>query len=423
MKRVAYLTNQYPSPSHSFIRREIAGLERAGWQVHRFTHRRARAELVEPADLAERDRTEVLLDRSIVAFGFALLSWLFRSPLRTLSALALTLRMARSGDGRRVAHLAYFAMACVLARRLRQLDCHHVHVHFGTNPAAVALLAHRLGGLRYSVTFHGPEEFDPGQRLNLADKIADASFIALVSNAGHRRLSAQFPQFAARFRLVPCGLDDEWFETTPHEWNGSRDLVCVARLDAQKNPLLLLAAARILLDRGVAFRLVMAGDGGLRPAVEARIVADGLAGHVVLAGWQTQAQVMRHLHASRALVLSSEDEGLPVVIMEAFALGLPAIAPDVGGVGELVETGATGWLVPRGDAQKLADAMQACLAAPVDELRRLGKAALDRVQGHRIQVAVEWLARGFSRNDASSGRDPTRPVTARRTRGGGGAPR
>lgn len=395
--QVAYLTNVYPSPSHSFIRREICGLEAAGWRVHRFAHRRNLVDVVDPSDIAELQLTGVLLDQSPGVFALAALGWLVKRPIRTAMTMQFAMRMAWRSDRRFLAHVAYFAMACALSRRLLDLGCRHVHAHFGTNPAEVACLVHRLSGVTYSVTFHGPHEFDPSLRLNLHDKIAKASFVATVSKAGLRRMLEQFPEFAAKFRLVPCGLDAAWFDVPLSDAQQSRNLICVARLDPQKDPLLLLAAVSILVERGVDFCLKIAGDGMLRAEMEAQIVAGGLGSHVTLLGWQSQEQIIALLRAARALVLSSHDEGLPVAIMEAFVLDVPVIAPDVGGVNELVESGASGWLVPRGDALALADAMEECLRTEQAELRRMGGEGRCRIRTHDIRVSVEALSEEFLR--------------------------
>lgn len=394
-RRVAYLTNLYPSPSHSFIRREILALETAGWEVYRFAHRHNPIAPVDPDDINELGLTCVLLEFPYLDLVRAALGWLLERPRDTSMALAMAIRMAWNGNRRFTAHLAYFMMACLLSRRLRRLECHHVHAHFGTNPAAVVCIAHRLCGLRYSVTFHGPHEFDPSQRLSLRDKIEGAAFVAAVSCGGHRRLVEQFPTLAHKFRLIRCGLDAGWFEPSRHGLRSTGDLVWVARLEPQKDPMLLLDAARILVESGLDFRLVVAGDGSLRGKMEARIAAEGLGRHLLLVGWQTQREVAARLRTARALVLSSRDEGLPVVIMEAFALGVPAIAPDVGGVSELVESGASGWLVPRGDPKALAEAMRACLAAVPNELERLGSEARRRAMAHDIRASVDLLAQGF----------------------------
>ena len=399
--QVAYLANLYPSPSHSFIRREIVALEAAGWQVHRFAHRASHIPLVDPADLRELGQTCVLLDLPLGTLAFGVLIWLVKRPFDTVAGVALAMRMAWNGDRRYVAHAAYFVMACALSRRLHDLGCSHLHAHFGTNSAAVACLANRVCRLRYSVTFHGPHEFEPGQRLSLRDKIKAASFIAAVSNTGRQKLLEQHEKFAAKFRLIRCGLDAKWIDAPTRTDPPGSDLVCVARLDRQKDPLLLLEAVTILVRRGACLRLKIVGDGALRNEVDAYVAEQGLAQHVVVLGWQTQQQVFEHLWAARALVLSSQDEGLPVAIMEAFSLGVPAIAPDVGAVHELVEASATGWLVPRGDAKALADAMHACLLATPGALLSMGAEARRRVQSHDVRVSVRTLAAAFAMEEST----------------------
>jgi hypothetical protein len=204
-RTVAYLVNVYPAPSHSFIRREIAALEAAGWRVHRFSHRRGEAACVDPADQDEQQRTRVLVEtprRSALA-GVACV--VARRPLAAVAAFAQALRMARRGDGRLVAHAGYFVLACVLGRSMGALECRHVHAHFGTNPAAVALLVHFLFGASYSLTFHGPHEFVTPDRLSLDDKIAHASFVAVVSVTGRRAIDARYPGQASKVVLCAAG--------------------------------------------------------------------------------------------------------------------------------------------------------------------------------------------------------------------------
>lgn len=396
-RSVAYLTNLYPAPSHSFIRREILALEAAGWQVHRFAHRRHGIACVDPADLAEHRRTEVLLDTPTRRLFRAVGGWLVERPLATLGALAMALRMARHGDRRVLAHLGYFVLACVLSRRLQALGRPHLHVHFGTNPAAVARLSQRLCGTSYSVTFHGPHEFAWPDRLNLDEKMAGARFVATVSVEGGRALRERHPRHAGKLLLVRCGLDASWWQRTTTPVPQAARLAFVARLDEQKNPLLLIEAVALVVASGCPIEVVIAGDGPLRAAVARRIDEGRLGAHVRLRGWCTEQQVAELLVSSRALVLASRDEGLPVAVMEAFACGRPAIAPDVGGMRELVESGETGWLVPAGDVGALARAMQECLLSGEQTLQALADNARRRAQVHDVQSAAAILATAFER--------------------------
>lgn len=387
---VAFLTNLYPATTHSFIRREIAALEAAGWDVHRFAHRRAPGPLVDPADIAEAARTCVLVELPRRQAVRALLA----RPLRSLAGLAAAWRMAREGDGRLLAHLGQLGLAALLVQRLEALGRPHLHVHFGTNPATVARLAQRLAGTRYSLTVHGPHEFVEPDRLNLGEKIAGAEFVAAVSRTGLQRLRERHPGQAHKLRLVPCGLDEPWWSAPAAPTTAPR-LLAVARLEPQKDPLRLVDAAAQLAASGEVFQLAIAGDGSLRGEVEARIARHALHGCVQLLGWRSGPQVAALLDGVRALVLSSQDEGLPVAVMEAFARGRPAIAPDVGGMRELLETGATGWCVPAGDTSALAEAMRQALQADAATLAALGDAARRRVAPHRAATSATMLGRAF----------------------------
>src|SRR5262245_21211452 len=158
--RVAYLANQYPSVSHSFIRREILALERHGVEVVRIALREWNGELLDPENQLERERTHYVLRQGAPALLIALMRMLLTRPMRLLQALTLALRMGRCGERPLPVHLIYLAEACHIEFWLRKGSVQHVHAHFGTNSAEVAMLVHALGGPRWSFTVHGPEEYD-----------------------------------------------------------------------------------------------------------------------------------------------------------------------------------------------------------------------------------------------------------------------
>jgi len=309
-----------------------------------------------------------------------------------VGAAVLALRMATDRSYAR--HLGYLVIACILAQRLSRLSCTHIHAHFGTNSAAVACIASRLSGLPYSVTYHGTYELEaPGQRI----KIERAKFVITVTEVARSWLLQRHPQQVHKILLIRCGLAAKWMgmECTPPAQIPA--FVSVSRLSAHKDPMLLLAAIERLVSRGFPVRVTMVGDGPLRAEVEQQISVRGLGNHVLLLGWCDSDGVRHQLRESRALVLSSASEGLPVAIMEAFALGRCAIATDVGGVSELVESGVTGWLVPNGDPDALADAMEECLQASRVQLSQLGDAARRRIELLNADSSVRRLVEAFLR--------------------------
>ncbi len=373
--RIAYLINMYPMASLTFIRREIAALESLGVSVRRYAVRSWHVGLVDPADRAEAERT-----RTILAVGWLRL---FGSLLRTavcrpryfLVALAALRKLNRASTRGWLTHAAYLAEACVLLGWLEVDNVTHLHVHFGSNSTTVALLCRLLGGPPYSLTVHGPEEFDQPLALSLTLKIRHATFVVAVSSYGRSQLWrwAEFRDWE-KVKVVRCGVDPTFLSTPPSPPSALPRLVNIGRLVEQKGQLLLVEAARRLRDQSRKCEIILIGDGELRPVLEERIRQLDLGGSVKLAGWMTGEQVRAELLAARALVLPSFAEGLPVVIMEALALGRPAVATYIAGIPELVRPKETGWLVPAGDAELLAEAIAEVLDAPLELLERLGRA-------------------------------------------------
>ena len=409
--RTAYLVNQYPMVSHSFIRREIHALERLGLSVKRVAVRGWDSPLTDAQDEDERSRTSFLLREGGAALIGRLLATAASSPIRFLGALSLALKCARVSDKSLPHHLVYLAEACILLGWLKRGSVEHLHAHFGTNSAMVAMLTHRLGGPGFSFTVHGPEEFDKPHALALGEKVRRAAFVATVSSFGRSQLfrwvdHAQWD----KIHVVRCGLEPAFHaSSTPPPTPSSTRLVCVGRLSEQKGQLLLMDAARVLKSRGVAFTLVLAGDGEMRGEVEAAIDRHGLHNEVRITGWISGARVREELLAARALVLPSFAEGLPVVIMEAMSLRRPVLSTFVAGIPELVRPGESGWLFPAGDVDALVEAMQECLQAPAEAIVRMGAAARERVLArHDVDTEAAKLALLFEQaiaaNDATEAR-------------------
>ena len=394
---VAYLVNQYPKVSHTFIRREMRALEQQGVSVTRFALRGWDSDVADRADIEEKARTRYVLQGGALPLASAVVATILRAPIRFAKSLGSALRMSRRSPRPWPYHLIYLAEAAWLCRQLRVAGVDHLHAHFGTNAAEVALLARELGGPPYSFTVHGPEEFDAPESLHLRTKIDYAAFVVAISSFGRSQLyrwiaADQWP----KVRVVHCGLDAQFDSPPASPSVAAARLVCVGRLCEQKGQLLLLDAVKIVIDRGKPLSLVLAGDGELRKAIERRIEALGLGAHVGITGWIDSERVRAEMLAARALVLPSFAEGLPVVIMEAMALRRPVLSTYVAGIAELVRPGVDGWLVPAGDVHALADAIEECLETPAPMLARMGDDAHDRVVArHSIAFGAAKLAELF----------------------------
>jgi glycosyltransferase involved in cell wall biosynthesis len=387
--RVAYLVNQYPTTSHTFIRREIAGVEACGVEVLRYSIREHPGDLVHPEDLRERERTKILLHRSL-AGGFLRVA--LTRPARLLGTLAAAWRMGGRSPSGRLRHLAYVAEACVLLGEFRRWPVDHLHAHFGTNPAAVALLCRLLGGPPYSFTAHGSELFTSPESHSVGEKVSGAAFAVAVCEFGRSQMErATEPVHRDRIRIVHCGVDRAFLEAPAVPVPDRPRLVVVGRLSEEKGQRILVAAAARLKGEGRAFEVVLVGDGPLRGALEEQIRSLGLGQMVRLTGSLDGEGVRREILGAQGLVVPSLGEGLPVVLMEAFALGRPAIATSVAGIPELVLPGVSGWLVPAGSEEALAGAMRELFQTAPARLAEMGQA------GRRLVEERHDAAREASR--------------------------
>jgi glycosyltransferase involved in cell wall biosynthesis len=390
--RLAYLTNRYPSISHTFIRRELMEMERRGHSVLRLAVRPAESAPVDPLDLAEAQRTfhclsqskAVLLRDTAAAIG---------RPGAFLRAVGTMLALWRRSGGGLVRHIAYLIEACSLLRVVKRERVQHIHAHFGTNGAAVALLMRRLGGPPYSLTIHGSEEFDSPMALALDLKVNDAAFVVGISHFGTAQIKRWIPfgQWA-KVHMVGCSVGPSFFDAAKPIDSRSRTFVCVGRLSSAKGHVHLIEAFEELIRSGDDAHLVLAGDGELRKDIESRIAAAGLGGRVQITGWIDEAGVREHILKSRAIVLSSFAEGLPMVLMEALALGRPVIATAIAGIPELVQPGVSGWLAIAGDSRSLVTAMREALATPAPRLDAMAEAGRELVlRDHRTSTETAKL--------------------------------
>ncbi len=397
---IAYLVNQYPHVSHTFIRREIAALESLGLTIQRFSVRPPPANLIDPSDLAEVNRTHLILAKGLLALIASTIVTMVKHPVLWWKALTATVRLGRRSDRGVIRHLVYLAEACHLTRELSSMGVKHLHAHFGTNPATVALLSRLLGGPPYSFTVHGPEEFDKPESLSLGEKIAAAKFAVAISSYGRSQLCRwSRPEDWDKLRVVHCGLQDDFLSAAQTPVPDVQRFVCVGRLSEQKGQLILLEAASLLRDRFPRLEIVLAGDGPMRGMIEKRIAELKLRTVVRITGWLSNAEVREQIESSRAMVLPSFAEGLPVVLMEALALGRPVITSYIAGIPELVQPGINGWLVPAGSSDDLANAMAIVLAMTTQQLTEMGKngASAARLR-HNAMTEAAKLAKEFGQS-------------------------
>ncbi|MGD9089008.1 MAG: glycosyltransferase family 4 protein, partial [Desulfobacterales bacterium] len=256
--------------------------------------------------------------------------------------------------------------------------------------ASVAMFASMLSGLPFSLTAHAKDIYtsDPRQ---LREKMALAKFVITCTEYNRRYLKTLANDTRCPVYRVYHGIDTELFsQIADHSAKAKKpfQLLTVARLIAKKGLPTVYQALKILKDKGIAFEHTLIGDGEDRPKILALIKELDLAAHTRWFGTQPHEVVQQHYRRAHLFVLGCEvapngdRDGIPNVLFESMAMGVPVVATNVSAIPELVQSGTTGLLVDPGSPQKMAEAM----------LRMLTDADL---RSRMIPAAQQRVARDF----------------------------
>lgn len=396
--RVGYLMNSYPMTSTTFIRREMESLEALGLEIKRYAVRNWAEKLVDPLDIADQQRTHYLLTNNVMTLFGSFFTVMFSNPIGFLRAFGLWFKVCRNSGSLSVKHFAYLLQATYFYKLCKQDQLQHVHVHFSTNATTVAMLAKQMGGVSYSFTAHGPDEFVDPSTISLHLKVANAAFVVAISNYCRVQL-VRFSsyKFWNKIVIVHCGININDF-TPNFEFDAdNQSFVCVGRICPQKAQLLFPSALARLKNEFPNLKVHLIGDGESRVELEAEIKKYDVSDMVVLHGWKANTEVKEMLAKSRALLLPSFAEGLPVVIMESLALGRPVISTYIAGIPELVDA-ECGWMISAGSVENIASAMREALNASPKILSKMGKEGRSRVEiEHNLTIIAPKLYNEFSR--------------------------
>ena len=397
--RLAFLTSQYPAASHTFIRREVEALRELGWSIDTFSVRQPRAdEAVSDADKAEVGGTFYLLRQLPVSFLTAHAVTFFSRPVRYLATLKLALGHRAPGARGLFLGFAHFVESVLLARELKKRRMTHLHNHFANSAATVGLLASRLLGIRWSFTMHGISETDYPAGLMLGRKIEAAEFVACVSWFGRAqgmRLVGQ--EHWNKIHVIRCGLPLDRIPKKGPVEAIAQTIISVGRLSPEKGQGGLLQAFAKLRARHPELQLRLVGEGPDRASLETLAKGLGLSDAVTFAGRLPEEETLAEIARADLLVLPSFMEGLPIVLMEAMAVGVPVIASRVAGIPELVENDRTGLLFAPSDWDELASRIDFLLGNEAVRGRLAEQAKAKVASEFDTRKSAEELARLFSR--------------------------
>jgi len=382
--RLGYLISRYPGVSHTFILREVRQLRKAGFDIFCVSVNEPDRGLGEmTSDEREEARTTYYLKAHGIAGALMAHLWGLLQPVRYIRGLLQSLGFEGLNLKRGFYGFFYFTEALMVARWMSLNRLTHLHVHFATAAANIALLLKHVSAAGVSMTIHGPDEFYdvPGQKL--IEKVAASDFLVCIGRFARSQMMKLAPAAQwNKFEICPLGVDIGLYDREKSKCTGKPfTILCVGRLTPAKGQRILIDACAALRDWGRDFRLVVVGSGPDDNLLRAAVSHHRMETIVEFTGALNQDQVRARYHDSDVFALPSFAEGIPVVLMEAMASGVPCVTTRITGIPELIRDGIDGLLVTPSDTQELADTLAMLMDDP--ELREeLGKTGRARVAEH-----------------------------------------
>ncbi len=388
---LAYIMKRYPRLTETFIINEIRAMERLGADLRIFSllqpepppHHPMVAQVMAPLHVlpaAWGPKLKRLAASHTQAFTAA--------PLRYLGAAARALQWSATSSSP-LAVWKHFLRAGYVAAECRAQGIAHIHAHFANTPTAVAHFASLMTGIPFSFTAHAKDLYLTRKDI-IARRTRAAQFVVTCTGYNVRYLQDIQNHPPGKINLIYHGIDLDMFNARPAAATPAPAspplILSVGRLVPKKGLSDLITACALLKASGTAFRCRIIGEGPLRNALQEQINAAGLDGVITLEGAMTHASLIA-LYATADLFAlppriadDGDRDGIPNVIAEAMAIGLPVVSTDVSGIPELVRNLETGLLVPPRDPAALAQAMEQLLRDRPLALRlaATGRALLER---------------------------------------------
>jgi glycosyltransferase involved in cell wall biosynthesis len=409
LPRLVYIANLYPNLIETMIFREVETLRSLGFEIHTVSLRRPEERLIPPEARAQADSTHYVLPMSWPKLVARVLSALLRHPIRLSSALASVWASAHDGLRERLRSLAHALQAAAALPEVARLAPDHIHAHWATGATTCALVLARVLDRPFSFTAHAYDIWR--ERLALPAKLRAARFVVTCTEHNAEHLAETYGVSRAKIHTVHHGTDVARFGFAERAERETPTVIAVGRLVEQKGLELLLAACARLAAEGVPHRCLVVGEGPLRGALEAQARELGIADRVEFRGQVLQQELAGLYAAADVFALfcrpaADEDrDGIPNVMIEAMATGLPVVSTRFSGIPELVVHEETGLLAEVDDADGQAAVLRCALEdAPLRA--RLGRAARRKVeQEFTLAASAGRLATLFGGGPAPSGFD------------------
>ena len=404
--RLAFIVSQFPRYVDAYFLREVKTLAERGLDFKIFS-------LLDFTGKNIHKDAEVLLPRT----AYSPLSWnLFKANMRFLlgqpgdycGLLGTIIRGCWKSPRELIRNLAIFPKAVSFAAMVEDQGISHVHANWATHPTTAAMVIARLTGAGWSFTGHASDIFL--HKSMLKEKVQSAQFVATCTRHNKDYLvDLAGPDTAEKIIVSYHGVDLEKFIPQPKPQDDLLRILSVGTLNPCKGLPDLIAACRILAERGITFTCTIAGDGPDRKALEQQIHQSGLADLVNILGYVPQEELVPLYQQASVVALPALSEshfGIPNILLEALAVKTPVISTPLESLSEVIEDGTHGLYVPEHAPEALADALESLSQDP-HRCRTIGSAGRrvieDAFDTQKNIVVLERLFQNALQSSAEPG--------------------
>ena len=368
---IAYILKGYPRISETFISNEILMLEQLGFTMRLFSMRKPRENFSHASVKKIKAKVDYLPTELLLDLPKLLLPNIFlaaKQPKRYRQALMLAgTRFRRTG---KIATVKHLLQAGYMTNRflLREPEIRHLHGHFAHSPTSVTMFGAILSGLPFSFTAHAKDIYTSAP-AQLQEKIDEARFVVTCTRHNAEYLHSIAATSTTPIHCVYHGIDLNLFNHQHHKpaLKEPYTFLTVARLTEKKGLPTIYQALALLKKRKVSFQHMLIGDGDDREKILHLIHDLNLDDHCRLLRTRTHEEVLVYFKESDLFLLGCEiaengdRDGIPNVLVESLAMGVPAISTTVSAIPEILKNRETGLTVPPSDPESMATAIMTLL--------------------------------------------------------------
>jgi colanic acid/amylovoran biosynthesis glycosyltransferase len=361
-KKIGYILIRFPALRETFVLNEIVELHRQGIHLEIFSLSRPKKEDVEKINIGDFNAAVVYPSLSQLNVWAANISFILKKPLMYFKTIFLILKRTYLKPIDFFKSMYIFVLSAGIARQASDSGLEHIHSHFASHAALSAFIVCRLIGIKFSMTAHAYDLFKG--RGYLTDLFQEAQWVVTISDFNRQWIHKRFDgRFDKKTHVIHCGADVDKFRyeanAAPH--NDVFTILYVAGMVPPKGHTVLLQAIAALKKTGVPVKCVLIGDGVLAPLLIKTVKDLKIEPEVVFLGSLSHSEVLLWLGKADCFVMPSvfigegNTDGIPVVLMEALASGVPVIASRISGIPELVIDGQTGFLSEPGNVEDVVE--------------------------------------------------------------------